>query len=1079
MPAGICGPLLSGEYLRLAAAGDRPARPQTSASYARVRSGVAAMLGPASHPWHVLAVAARPLAQWLGWPDPPAAVRRGDQHLSVCLLAAGADEVALIVVSDGQVALTTRAALRSALLQGTRWTLVTDGRLLRLVDALRPDGRAFLDFDLDVCAADDVSQSWLAALTGPDAFRPDRDTALARHIERSDAFGTQVCRLLRDGVSRALDTFAGAVAAAPGRRRDAARCRAEALTAVYRILFLLFAEARQLVPLWHPVYRRGYSLDAIRERLAQSRSPRGTWAALQATARLAHAGARAGDLRVTAFNGRLFAPARAPLLDHLALDDRHVANAVESLCFASLPGRAGRHRISYSELGVEQLGSVYESLLDQAPHPQGRAAAGSHPPAGSARKTTGTFYTPRSIADALVAQTLQPLVAGRDAEDILRLRVLDPAMGSGAFLVAAGRFLLEAWQRALVERDGAHPSEITDADRSAASRRIASQCLFGVDRNPMAVQLAQLSLWLATLASDRPLSFLDHHLVTGNSLIGTTPVEVTARPPGGVPRTALPLEALFDWSAPLQSVRWTRRKLESTPDDDVTAVRDKETSLSALAGDPGLMRWKAACDLWCAATLARPPGRALFGAMLDLCLHRHDTVPAAVSHAHQALRRRARAAGCFHWPLEFPEVFLDADGRPAADGGFDAIVGNPPWEMLRGDRRRDPAAQEEGEALVRFARRSGVYGWQGAGHANQFQLFVERALHLARPAGRIGLLVPAGMLTDEGSEPLRRAVVNTHRLEAITVYDNRRGLFPIHRSFRFAALALVRGQRTSSFRLRSRVADPAEAGQAPALSITPGLLHRLSGAGLAIPDLPSAADLRIVERLACAHPPLSDGWHAGFGRELNATDDRDCFRADGGLPVIEGKHLSAFRVAVTAATARADRAAVLARLGDRAAIHRPRLAYRDVASATNRTTLIAAILPAGVVSVHTVFCLRAALHLSRQRVLCALLNSYVANYLVRRWVTTHVTTRIMARLPVPVPAAGSRLFAALASSAATLAIRDDPAAAVAVQVAAAEAYGITPGDLRHVLDTFPLVPVDEREAIVEQMIREARRPGCP
>jgi hypothetical protein len=1038
------------------------------------------MLGPASHPWHVLAVAARPLARWLGWPEPPPAVQRGDHRLSVCLLAAGADEVALIVVGDGQVALTTRAALRSALLQGTRWAIVTDGRLLRLIDALRPDGRAFLDFDLDVCAADDVSLSWLAGLVGPDAFRPDRDTALARHIERSDAFGTQVCRLLRDGVSRALDTFAGAVAAAPGRRRDAARCRAEALTAVYRILFLLFAEARQLVPLWHPVYRRAYSLDALRARLAQSRSPRGTWAALQAMARLAHAGAQAGDLRVTAFNGRLFAPARAPLLDHLALDDHHVANAVEALCFTSLPGRAGRHRISYTELGVEQLGSVYESLLDRAPdHPPRRTAAGGHPKAGSARKTTGTFYTPRSIADALVAQTLLPLVAGRDAEEIFQLRVLDPAMGSGAFLVAVGRFLLDAWQRALVEREGAHASDITDADRSAASRRIASQCLFGVDRNPMAVQLAQLSLWLATLASDRPLSFLDHHLVAGNSLIGTTPVEVMARAPGGAPHAPLPLEALFDWSAPLRPVRQTRRALESTPDDDVAVVRGKETSLTALAGDPGLMRWKAACDLWCAATLGRAPGRALFGAMLDLCLQRHGSAPAAVADALDALRRQARAAGCFHWPLEFPEVFLDSGGRPAADGGFDAIVGNPPWEMLRGDCRRDAAAHEEGEALVRFARRSGVYGWQGAGHANQFQLFVERALHLARPGGRVGLVVPAGMLTDEGSEPLRRAVIGAHRLEAVTVYDNRGGLFPIHRSFRFAALAIVRGERTSAFRLRTGIADPARAEQAPAVSLTPEVLQRLSGPGLAIPDLPSAADLRIVEHLACAHPPLSEGWHAGFSRELNATDDRDCFRDDGGLPVIEGKHLSPFRVAVAEATGRADRTAVLGRLGDRAAIHRPRLAYRDVASATNRTTLIAAILPAGVVSVHTVFCLRAALPLPQQRVLCALLNSYVANYLVRRWVTTHVTTRLMSRLPVPVLAAGSRLFAALGSAAATLAARQDRAAAVAAQVAAAEAYGMTPADLRHVLDTFPLVPCDEREAIVERLVSQARRPGWP
>ena len=680
----------------------------------------------------------------------------------------------------------------------------------------------------------------------------------------------------------------------PGAAADLQACYADALTAVYRTLFLLFAEARQLVPMWHPVYRRGYSIDALRTRLAESRPSRGTWAALQAIARLAHAGAEAGDLRVAPFNGRLFAPARAPLLDHLALDDERVARALDALCFTRAALDGGRQRIAYGELGVEELGSVYESLLDLEPVERtGRssretpAAPAVHlrQSASAARKTTGTFYTPRAIADALVCDTLAPLVDGRSPEQILSLRVLDPAMGSGAFLVSVGRFLAAEWERALRERGDATEGDLSDADRAETRRLISSRCLFGVDRNPMAVQLAQLSLWLATLAADRPLSFLDHHLVTGNSLVGASPLDVLARPPARGRRPApLPLDSLFEWSGALVSVRARRRDIETAKDDSADVVHGKEAALARVAQDAGLACWKAACDLWCVGWMPGGPDRHLYHALLDRCLGRSAVVTRALDATRDELRSRARAMGCFHWPLEFPEVFLDDEGRPRQDGGFDAVVGNPPWEMLRADGRRDAAAAAEGEALVRFARDSGVYAWQGRGHANQFQLFVERALHVTRPGGRIGLVVPASLLTDEGSESLRRGLIGANQLDTVTVFDNRRALFPIHRSVRFATVTAGRNGRTTAIRCRFGISDPAAIHATPQVTLTPHLVERLSGPGLAIPDLPTSADLRLVEALSVAHPALGDesGWHATFGRELNATDDRDCIRSQPG-----------------------------------------------------------------------------------------------------------------------------------------------------------------------------------------------------
>ena len=390
-------------------------------------------------------------------------------------------------------------------------------------------------------------------------------------------------------------------------------------------------------------------------------------------------------------------------------------------------------------------------------------------------------------------------------------------------------------------------------------------------------------------------------------------------------------------------------------------------------------------------------------------------------------------------------------------------------------------------AIVRFARASGLYRAQGRGHANQVQLFVERALQLTRPGGRVGLLVPATLLSDEGSGALRRAVILANGLESITVYDNRHAIFPIHRGVRFATLVATRFGRTDAVRCRFGLTAPSGE-QTPAApgttALTPALIERLGGPGLAIPELPGEADVRLVERLVRAHPALgsADGWHVRFGRELNATDDRDCFadRATGatGWPVVEGRHLSPFRVSLDRVTRVADPDRASSRLGDPARAARARLAYRDVAAATTRTTLSAAIVPARTVTVHTVFCLRDRLPLPEQRVLCALLNSFVANYLARRWVTTHVTTAIVEARPIPRIGRHSPLFRRLHDAALALAASPDAAATAEAQAAAAEAFAVTDEEYAHVLSTFPLVDAAERLAAAERFSRRRPRESC-
>ena len=219
------------------------------------------------------------------------------------------------------------------------------------------------------------------------------------------------------------------------------------------------------------------------------------------------------------------------------------------------------------------------------------------------RKETGTFYTPQPLAEYLVRRTLAPLTRDVPPERILQLRIVDPAMGSGAFLVAACGYLAGAYEAALVRTGGCHSSDIGELERTLIRRTIAERCLYGVDLNPMAVQLARLSLWLATLAADRPLTFLDHRLQVGDSLLVAWVQNLRHSPVAGRrhatrPALSLPLfddEVMRDVMTGVLPVRFT---LESIPNETLDQVREKERAIAAMAASgTALSRWKRVADL--------------------------------------------------------------------------------------------------------------------------------------------------------------------------------------------------------------------------------------------------------------------------------------------------------------------------------------------------------------------------------------------------------------------------------------------------------------------------------------------------
>jgi hypothetical protein len=377
-----------------------------------------------------------------------------------------------------------------------------------------------------------------------------------------------------------------------------------------------------------------------------------------------------------------------------------------------------------------------------------------------------------------------------------------------------------------------------------------------------------------------------------------------------------------------------------------------------------------------------------------------------------------------------------------------------------------------------------VYSSCLIGHANRYQLFLERAVALTKPGGRLGLVLPSGLATDHGSAPLRRMLFDRCAVDGLVGIDNRRGIFPIHRSVRFLLVTATRGQPTTEVACRlgetnlTALETAEEAGPDRSwfpVRVTPALLERISGSDLAIPDFRSPLDVAIAERAAVLFGRLgsNEGWSARFGRELNATDDRHRFLPPGrGLPIVEGKQVEPFRVDLAGARWSIARPVADRLLGARHGKYR--LGYRDVASATNRLTLIAAVLPAHCVSTHTVFCLRTLLRPRAQHFLCALFNSFVLNYLVRLRVTTHVTTAVVESLPVPRQQDAPADFDELAAIGRLLARRADPSVFARLNALVARLYHLSRDEFSHVLDTFPLVPRAERDAAMRAFSAETR-----
>ena len=768
------------------------------------------------------------------------------------------------------------------------WGVVTNGSTLRLLrDSTYIRRQAYLEFDLsgmlDEQRFEDfealyrlLHRSRLPAIAG------DVDDCL---IERYYAHGVEqggrVRERLRDGVEQCIELLANGFLRNP--ENHALRERVEApsdsgariterdlyrhlLVLVYRFLFLLVAEDRGLIGA-SPLYRRHYGIGRLRGLLDRPaadvdhddlwQSLRVVWRVLAADRPEEALGGRplAALLDLSVLNGDLFTPG---LFDDATIANRDLIAALDHLARYQ-EGTGPRRRVNYAALDVEELGSVYESLLDRQPAIE--PDAGGRPAfqlvAGSERKSTGSFYTPPDLVAELVKSALTPVLEERlkpcvtrpeRERAVLSLRVCDPACGSGHFLLAAARRLGKELARIRTDEDEPAPERVREAIRD-----VVAHSIYGVDRNPLAVDLCRVALWIESHDPERPLTFLDHRIRCGDSLIGVFDLDVLA---DGIPDAAFtPLtdddtqvarllkvqnrderqdgqyRLPWDSSASVTGFADIALQIDAIADDSPEAIRRKRALFEHRHDDPARQRQYLACHLWTAAFFQ--PLRPDEPAITTATLADHLSGPSAVPSAFAAAVDLADRHRFFHWPLEFPEVF---DGRATVTTGFDVVLGNPPWERVKlqekeffagrhapianapnaAARKRliqalasqDPAlyrsfrsALRDADGHSRFLRDSGRYPLCGRGDINLYAVFAEVIRCLVSERGRAGCVLPSGIATDDTTKLFFQDVVKTESLVSLFDFENKGIFFPqVHSSYKFCLFTAGHGARPPAVR---------------------------------------------------------------------------------------------------------------------------------------------------------------------------------------------------------------------------------------------------------------------------------------
>lgn len=558
------------------------------------------------------------------------------------------------------------------------------------------------------------------------------------------------------------------------------------LVVLYWLLFVLYAESRGLLPVGQSrAYEDTYSLHALAQQVASEvRDQRPAvpsmgryWAHICRLWDALYSGNH--ELGLPPHAAPLFDRRRYPFLREHTIGDSHLRQAIYNLSLLSDDRGADSLLLAYRDLNVRHMGAIYEQLLgygvavDATDGHRLRLVAD-----GRSRKQTASYYTPDHVVDWLVHRTLGAVLDAAEerhtdllpdgsrrlrtsraalAEDVLNVKVLDPAVGSGHLLVAAADYIA----RRLTALGLIDPAELGgQAEITYWRRHVARSCVYGVDVNPLAVELARLSLWALATEPGQPLTFLDHHLRCGNSLIGARMADMHLAAgddqPTDAPRTA-GTEAnrqlsMLDHPAFATSMRHAAdlaSRVSATADATLSGP-ERATRLYRDRFQRATERYRRLADIWTARDFGLPVGAAVWTQILSRTLN-GDGGQADYAAISAQAAELARAFLFFHWELEFPDVFFPETPRSV---GFDVVIGNPPY--LFGEQ----IAERQKPFLERHYRLA-------AGQYDLYWLFYERTLGLLRPGGRHGFIVPDAILARDEVAALRRLLLHEHRLDAV------------------------------------------------------------------------------------------------------------------------------------------------------------------------------------------------------------------------------------------------------------------------------------------------------------------------
>ncbi|CAH1906110.1 Type II restriction endonuclease [Candidatus Nitrotoga sp. HW29] len=949
------------------------------------------------------------------------------------------------------------------------WAIVSNGLKLRILrdnpSLTRP---AYIEVDLESIFNEerypDFTAFWLLAhatrFGSPQAARSGHpvDCHLERWRNTSQESGIRARERLRDGVGEALRALGTGFAShskntALREQLDSGALTPQAyyeqlLRLIYRLIFLATLEDRQDEQRGTPLvfapdadesaqelYLRGYSLNRLRDHAAKRRHY-DRYSDLWQGLGIAFAGLVKGQpaLGLPALGG-LFTAEQCPHLDGAQLENRFLLQAVFGLCF--FREGAALTRVNYRDMGSEELGSVYESLLELVPVVS--VSVGSRrlvfvgdeeedSTIGNARKTSGSYYTPDSLVQELIKSALEPVIAQtlqtnqqQPVKALLELTVCDPACGSGHFLLAAARRIAEE-----VARLSASEGNPLQSDYRHALRDVIAHCIYGVDKNPMAVELAKTALWLEAYTPDRPLTFLDHHFRCGNALLGVLDPAILAN---GIPNEAFNALASDDKDVvkmlkkankdALKAIEKSKissrhmlslrlggtaenHSLEALPDDTLDAIAAKRAAFAQAEAHAAQSRVHIAADLFVAAFMLpkTTTHQSLVPTSQDLWLVMNGSAPRP--GVQVTATQAAQDSQALHWHLAFPYVF--------SRGGFDCILGNPPWEIVQA---RDSEVDDDRLGREKLWFGIGIFSVL-SGRRDLYKLFVVLTPKLLKSEGRCGFVLPIGFMFEDDCSELRKYLFDQGSVISVLHIQNRQKRFfrDVHASYRFLAITLTPA-RIETHRFSAVVNSPADLVSPPWYDVHRGQFDTVLGeerSAILFNDLTQASLHQSISACLRQHPLLR--YHVVA--EFHASSDKTLLSnhrvSETDWTLLKNGSFHHFHPCFGPTEKFVPLAEVQERLIRKGLapeiwMTSPRLVFRDIARNDDSRTLISCLIPPGYISTYDAPMVvpnrpdqQVELHLAFYT---GYLTTFLADFLIRPFVDKHIKGYVLARVPIP------------------------------------------------------------------------------